>query len=53
MVRVSHSRLHVAYASLAFNLVFGLKTDFASVTPIDNTGKPVTISSRAYPTTVL
>jgi hypothetical protein len=43
---VSHSRLHVVYASLAFNKVFGIKTNFAAVTPIDNTGKPVVTNAR-------
>ncbi|KAI0303720.1 hypothetical protein B0F90DRAFT_1626162 [Multifurca ochricompacta] len=34
----------------AFNVVFGQTTNFASVTPIDNTGKPVMGASLANPT---
>ncbi|KAH9964377.1 hypothetical protein BGW80DRAFT_1179401, partial [Lactifluus volemus] len=30
----------------AFNNVFGIKTNFAAVTPIDNTGKPVVTNAR-------
>ena len=30
----------------AFNAVFGIATDFASVTPLDNQGNPITTPSR-------
>ncbi|KAH9994788.1 hypothetical protein BJV77DRAFT_993100 [Russula vinacea] len=33
------------FFSPAFNLVFGLKTDFAAVQPISNTGQPVGVSN--------
>jgi hypothetical protein len=49
---MSHSRLHVAYASLEFNAVFGFNTNFAAVTPISNTGQPVTSAINANLATV-